>query len=63
MREATGDSVEVAFVDRAYTGPEPADAAAGRGIELAVVKLPGAKRGSMLLPRCGVVERSFAWTP
>ncbi|MCG7364533.1 transposase, partial [Roseomonas sp. ACRSG] len=31
------------------------------GIELEVVKLPGAKRGFVLLPRRWVVERSFAW--
>ncbi len=31
------------------------------GIQLEVVKLPGAKRGFVLLPRCWVVERSFAW--
>ena len=26
-----------------------------------MVKLPAAKRGFVLLRRCGVVERSFAW--
>ena len=31
------------------------------GIELAVVKLPEAKRGFVLLPRRWVVERNFAW--
>lgn len=29
--------------------------------QLAVVKLPQAKRGFVLLPRRWVVERSFAW--
>ena len=31
------------------------------GIELAVVKHTQAKRGSVLLPRRWVIERSFAW--
>ena len=62
VQAATGDSVEVAFVDQGYTGEEPAQAAAARGIRLEVVKLPEAKRGFVLLPRRWVVERSFAWT-
>ena len=61
VQAATGDSVEVAFVDQGYTGEEPAEAAAAHGIRLEVVKLPGAKRGFVLLPRRWVVERSFAW--
>jgi transposase len=36
-------------------------AAAAHGIQLAVVKLPQAKRGFVLLPRRWVVERSFGW--
>jgi hypothetical protein len=31
------------------------------GITLEVVKLPGAKRGFVLLPRRWVVDRSFGW--
>jgi transposase len=58
----TGDTVQVAFVDQGYTGPEPAQAAAPYGIELIVVKLPAAKQGFVLLPKRWVVERSFAWT-
>jgi transposase len=61
VQAATGDSVEVAFVDQGYTGPEPEAAAAAHGIRLDVVKLPAAKRGFVLLPRRWVVERSFAW--
>lgn len=61
VQEATGDSVELAFVDQGYTGEKPAAAAAKRGIELSVVKLPEAKRGFVLLPRRWVGERSFAW--
>ncbi len=61
VQEATGESVEVAFVDQGYTGERPAEDAAGQGIRLEVVKLPEAKRGFVLLPRRWVVERSFAW--
>jgi transposase len=61
VQAATGDSVELAFVDQGYTGEQPAADAAGRGITLSVVKLPEAKRGFVLLPRRWVVERSFAW--
>ena len=61
VQEATGQSVELAFVDQAYTADAPAQAAADHGIQLAVVKLPEAKRGFVLLPRRWVVERSFAW--
>jgi transposase len=58
---ATGDHVEVAFVDQGYTGATTAEAAAAHGIRLEVVKLPAAKRGFVLLPRRWVVERSNAW--
>ena len=57
----TGDAVAVAFVDPGYTGHQPAEAAAAHGMPFEVVKLPEAKRGFVLLPRRGVVERSFAW--
>jgi transposase len=61
VQEATGESVEVAFVDQGYTGNQASeDAKAGR-IRLEVVKLPTAKRGFVLLPRRWVVERSNAW--
>jgi transposase len=61
VQAATGDAVEVAFVDQGYTGDGAAAAAAAPGIRLEVVKLPEAKRGFVLLPRRWVVERSFAW--
>jgi len=61
VQAATGQTVEVAFVDQGYTGAEPAHDAAARGIRLEVVKLPDAKRGFVLLPRRWVVERDFAW--
>ena len=50
VQEATGHSVEVAFVDQGYTVEEAANAAEVVGIQLEVVKLPGAKRGFVLLP-------------
>ena len=61
IQEATGEKVEVAFVDQGYTGAEPAAQAAAHGVRLEVVKLAEAKRGFVLLPRRWVVERSFAW--
>ena len=61
VQEATGQTVELAFVDQGYTGEQPADDAAHPGIRLEVVKLPEAKQGFVLLPRRWVVERSFAW--
>jgi transposase len=62
VQEATGESVEIAFVDQAYTGERAAQDAAQHGVQLEVVKLPEAKKGFVLLPRRWVVERSFAWT-
>jgi transposase len=61
IQEATGETVEVAFVDQGYTGAQPAADAEAHGIRLEVVKLPTTKRGFVLLPRRWVVERSFAW--
>jgi transposase len=61
VQAATGESVEIAFVDQGYTGQTPAAEAAAHGIRLEVVALPEAKRGFVLLPRRWVVERSFAW--
>jgi transposase len=58
---ATGERVEVAYVDQGYTGEQPAADAAAHGIRLEVVKLPVAKHGFVLLPRRWVVERDFAW--
>lgn len=61
VQAATGETVEVAFVDQGYTGAQPAAEANAHGIRLEVVKLAEAKRGFVLLPRRWVVERSFAW--
>ena len=61
VQEATGSSVELAWVNQGCTGEDPAGAAAGHGIAPSVVKLPDAKRGFEPLPRRRVVERSFAW--
>jgi transposase len=61
VQAVTGEHVELAYGDQGYTGEEPAAAAAEHGIQLAVVKLPEAKRGFVLLPRRWVVERDFAW--
>ena len=56
MQDATGQSVELGFVDQGYTGEKPANAAAEHGIALEVVKLPETKRGFVLPPRRWVVE-------
>lgn len=61
VQAATGQTVELAFVDQGYTGERPAAAAQAHGLRLEVVKLAEAKHGFVLLPRRWVVERSFAW--
>lgn len=61
VQQVTGNTVELAYVDQGYTGPNAAEAARQHGIRLEVVKHPMAKRGFVLLPRRWVVERSFAW--
>ena len=61
VQAATGDHVDLAYVDQGYTGEKPAKAARQYGIELEVVRLLEVKRGFVLLPRRWVVERSFAW--
>jgi transposase len=62
VQEATGESVELAYVDQGYTGEHPASEAEAHGIRLEVVKHEEAKRGFvLLLPRRWVVERDFAW--
>lgn len=61
VREATGEKVELAYVDQGYTGEKPAAAAEAEGMRLMVVKLEEAKKGFVLLPKRWVVERSFAW--
>ena len=61
VQKAPGDSVELAFVDQAYTGSQAAQDAAAHQMKLEVVKLPEARRGLVLLPRRWVVERSQGW--
>ncbi len=61
VQAATGEKIEIAFVDQGYTGEEAAAQATQQGVRLVVVKLQAAKRGFILLPRRWVVERSFAW--
>jgi len=62
VQEATGDHIQIAFVDAGYTGQQAAQDAAAEGIELHVVTLDQVKKGFVLLPKRWVVERSFAWT-
>ncbi len=61
VQEATGESVELAYVDQGYAGERPAEEAQAHGMRLEVVKHEEAKRGFVLLPRRWVVERDFAW--
>jgi PP-loop superfamily ATP-utilizing enzyme len=51
VQEATGESVELAYVDQGYTGERPATQAQTHGMRLEVVKHEEAKRGFVLLPR------------
>jgi transposase len=60
VQEATGESVELAYVDQGYAGERPAEEAEAHGIRLELVKHLEAKRGFVLLPRRWVVERDFA---
>jgi transposase len=60
VQAATGENVQLAYVDQGYTGAQPAADAAEHGMRLEVIKHPEAKRGFFLLPRRWVVERSFA---
>lgn len=61
VQEATGQSVQIAYVDAGYTGKNAQALAQEHGISLHVVKLSEAKKGFVLLPKRWVVERSFAW--
>src|SRR5919107_1911871 len=61
IQKATGENVELAYVDQGYTGEKASESAAEHGIRLEVVKHEEAKGGFVLLPRRWVVERDFAW--
>ena len=50
VQVATGDSVDLAYVDQVYIGERAAKAAADHSIALEAVKLTMAKRGFVLLP-------------
>jgi len=61
VQAAAEETVDVADVDQSYTGAGAAEDAAVHVIRLDVARLPGAKRGFVLLPRRWVVERNVAW--
>jgi transposase len=44
VQAATGEAIEVAFVDQGYTGEQPAEYAQAHGMRREVVKLPTAKK-------------------
>jgi hypothetical protein len=50
VREATGDSLQVAFVDQGYCAELAAADAEKHDVRLEAVKRPAAKRGFVLLP-------------
>jgi len=52
----------LAYAVQEYTGEALTQTAQAHGIDLQVVKLGQAKRGSVLLLRCRVVERSLSWS-
>lgn len=60
VQEATGESVELIYVDQGYTDMNAAEAAKAQGAELCIIKLAEARKGFVLLPERWVVERSFA---
>jgi len=62
VQAVTDNQSELAFVDQGYTGERPVAAAQDNAMRLAVVKLPEARHGFILLPRRWGVERFFAWT-
>jgi hypothetical protein len=47
---------------RRYSGAISKNDAKIAGMEFIVIKLPEAKKGFILLPRCWMVERNFSWT-
>ena len=61
VQDATGEQVELVYVEQGDRGDVAAEAAEAHGIELHVVKLSDAKHGFVLLPRRWVAERSLAW--
>jgi hypothetical protein len=51
IQRATGETVELAYVDQGYRGERASGFAAEHGIQLEVVKYEEAKRGFVLLRR------------
>jgi hypothetical protein len=45
IQEATGETVELIYVDQGYTGEKPAEAPSAHEIELYVVKLARRRKG------------------
>ena len=61
VKEATGETVELAYVDEGIHRGEDRLGRGREGIRLEVINLPDVKKGFVLLPRRWVVERSFGW--
>ena len=61
VQQATGENVELAYLDQGYTGERASWFAAEHGIRLEVVKHEETKRGFVLLPeRAEGRSRNFA---
>ena len=63
IQDVTGSTVELAYVDQGYTGPNAAEAASEHGIQLEMVKHPLAKCGFVLLPRRWIVSEALPGPP
>lgn len=53
--EITGQTVQLGFVDKGYTGEDAEYATAVHGISLQVIKKPAGQTGFVVLPRRWVV--------
>ena len=52
LKAATGETIEMAYVDRGYTGKDAKRADEAFDVELEVVTDTEVKKGFVLLPRC-----------
>jgi len=52
---------QLVWADGRYQGPLVAQAAAAVGLRVGMMSKPAGQKGSVLLPRRWIVERTFAW--
>ena len=53
VQQVMGETVKLAWADQGYMG-DKAHSDEGHGVQLEIVRLPEAKKGFVLLPRCWV---------